>query len=67
MKSNMLNKDDELNIICQLDENKILGVISMDTVQKVIFDYVQAAPMYTALIQLLKTMPVESGKETTET
>jgi hypothetical protein len=47
-KCEMLNKDDELEIICQFDEKLMEGSMRLDLVRKVIFDFVQVGPMWTA-------------------
>lgn len=36
----MINKDDELVVICQIDENRLKGEIKLEHVRKVIFDFV---------------------------
>lgn len=50
----MINKEDELVILCLQDESKISGVVQLEHVRKVIFDYVQVGPMYRALVTHLK-------------
>ena len=60
----MINKDDELVIICQIDENKLKDDVRLELVRKVIFDYVQVAPMYTSLLQMLKSSPqIETARD----
>jgi len=53
----MINKDDELLIICQIDESKLKDDVRLELVRKVIFDYVQVAPMYTSLLEMLQSRP----------
>jgi hypothetical protein len=49
----MINKEDELRIVCLFDESKIIGSVSLDYLKQVIFDFVQVGPMYSALHDLL--------------
>lgn len=57
----MINKDDELVVLCQVDEHRLKGEIKLDHVRKVIFDFVQVGPMYTSLLQMLKAKPFNDG------
>ena len=49
----MINKEDELVIICLSDERRVKGRIKVDNVRQIIYDYVQLGPMYKSLFSLL--------------
>lgn len=49
----MINKEDELLVVCMFDETKIAGSVKLEHIKTVIFDYVQVGPMWTALHELL--------------
>lgn len=50
----MINKDEELEIICLLDENKLHGTVKLEFIRRVIFNYVQVGPMFVALVDIMK-------------
>lgn len=50
----MINKEDELVIVCLFDERRIKGQIKVENVRQIISDYVQLGPMYKSLFTLLR-------------
>ena len=50
----MINKEDELVVVCLFDERRIKGKIKVENVRQIISDYVQLGPMYKSLFTLLK-------------